>query len=172
MTKLAFKLLIIFIVAISAGIAWVRIRWAVGKNKKEADRLIQNLKDRTYNAGSFADSLSMTIKTIPVSPSFETIQFGQRLNKLPGRQFAGKYMVQYAQFDESNKGIIIGEATITDTVGAGGGHAVTMEMPCWLLVEHDAATNSVSFKSTIPESSDHHYLQEQFAEIIVRECTA
>jgi len=60
---------------------------------------------------------------------------------------------------------------MTDVIGAGGSQAVTLKMPCWLLVEHDSATNSIFFKSTIPESSDHHDLQEQLAQIIVRECS-
>ena len=172
MTKLAFKLIIIVIVLISAGIAWVKIKWAVNKNQREADRLIKGLKDETFDAGSFADSLCMNIKVIPASPAFDLAVFGQKLKTLSGKQLAGKYQVQHAQFDESKKGIIIAEGSVTDTIGAGGSHAVTLKLPCWMLVEHDPAANTISFRSTLPESSDHHYLQEQLAEIIVRECAA
>jgi hypothetical protein len=170
MTKLALKIIIVAIVLISAGIAWVRIRWAIGKNQREADRLVKGLKDGVYNAGSFSDSLSMSIKVIPASSNFDPVVFGRKLNTLSGRQLAGKYQVQHAQFDNSDKGIIIGEGSMIDVIGAGGSKAVTLKMPCWLLVEHDSATNSIFFKSTVPESSDHHYLQEQFAQIIVMEC--
>lgn len=172
MTKLAIKVIIISIIAVSAGIAWVRIKWAVGKNQKEADRLVGGLKDGTFNAGSFSESLSMNLKILPAPAGFDLAAFGQRLGNLSGKELAGKYKIQHAQFDESEKGIIIGEGSLLDTIGAGGSKAVTLKMPCWLLLDYDAASNNLSFKSTVPESSDHHFLQEQLAAIIVRECTA
>jgi len=90
MSKLAIKLIIGAIVLVSVGIAWARIKWAVGKNRREADRLVKSLKDGTYNAGSFSDSLSMNVKVIPAPQGFDQVAFGEKLNTMSGKPLGGE----------------------------------------------------------------------------------
>lgn len=82
-------------------------------------------------------------------------------------------MVQHADLNENGKGIVIGEARVTDHVPVyNKNQEMDIHFPCWLYIDLNAENEKVDFRSTFPESKDHHYLLEELSEEVFKLCIA
>lgn len=163
------KLTIAIVVLLGAGIVWLRAQWARSRNSHAAKEIIDNLKSGKYGIESYAESLNIMICSKPISPVFDPAATRERLRALTGKQLEGKFSIQFADMNDQGKGIVIGEAKSKDIVaGYGGNKEIDIHFPCWVYIDADRENNSMNFRSTFPESKDHHYLLEDLSGIIYK----
>lgn len=160
------KLTIALIVLIGAGIAWLRMQWAVGQNKKESDRLINGLKDGSFTVDSFDESLGFVIQSKALPEGMDKATFFNKLPALTNTRMKNRFPVQYATTDQHSKAIVFGNGGVKDTLSASSGKQVEVTYPCWVSVAAVPSSEEIIFKSTMPDGKDHQYLLQDFANAI------
>ena len=163
------KLAIAAVVLIAGGVAWLRMQWAVEKNKKTAGKIIDGLKNGTYDAGSFEESLGMTIRKKQLTEDFDQRLFSQRISELTNNKLLDKFKIDYAVVESNGRGIVIAEAAIKDVLSAGS-KEVTVTYPCWLYLQLDNDNQEMYFKSSMPDGKDHHHLLEDISDVVYERC--
>lgn len=106
------KAIIIIIGLVIAAVAWMRMQWAVGRNKRVAGKIVDKLKDGTYAPESLAESLSMLIRTRPLPENANHQVIRQNMTGLTNNRLRDKFKVQYATMDAGNKGVVIAEGVV------------------------------------------------------------
>jgi hypothetical protein len=161
------KLTIGIIILLGAGIAWLRAEWGRSKNKNASRQLIDDLKSGKYMIESYAGSFEILIWSADIDQEFNQPAIKQYLNSLNAKKVLDKFTVAYADMDDNQKGIVIGEGLIKDYVHD---KEIEVHYPCWIYIDTDAINRTVSFKSTFPENKDHHYLLEDLSQEIYKQC--
>ncbi|MFN8288915.1 MAG: hypothetical protein U0U70_01535 [Chitinophagaceae bacterium] len=158
---------------LAAAIAWIRSQWARSQNSGTAKQIIDDLKSGKHSIESYAESLGILITSKPLAQQPDMPAIRQRLQSLNGKRLLGKFTIQHSDMNERGKGIVIGEARATDVVpGYGRNQEMEIHFPCWLYIDLDTAQGKVDYRSTFPESKDHHYLLEDLSAAINQECMA
>lgn len=163
------KLTIIAITGIIALVAWLRMQWAVGQNKQVAGKMIDDLKNGTYAPESFAESLSLLVKSRPIPELVDMAEFRQKLGTLSNTKQKGKFNVQYAVMNLNDKGIVVAEGVAKDVLSATN-KQVDVTYPCWIYIETDPEKNELRFKSTLPDGDDHTHLLKEITDVIYDHC--
>jgi hypothetical protein len=163
------KLTIAVIVLAVAGVAWMRTQWAVGKNKRAAGKLIEGLKNGSLTIESFAESLDMVMRTRQLPDGADISVFMRNLLALTNKKLREKFTVQYA-LSRGNKGIVIAEGVVKDTLSVASNHVADITYPCWLYIHADPSKNEIYFKSSMPDGKDHHHLLEDISDEIYKKC--
>lgn len=165
------KLSIAIVVLLAAGVMWLRAQWARSKNNSAAGEIINDLKSGKYVIESYAGALGIMICSKPYPQAFDPASVKNKLQELTGKQLQGKFSIRYADMNPEGKGIIIAEAKSKDIVaGYGGNKEIDIHFPCWLYIDTDTANSKVDFRSTFPESKDHHYTLEDLCGEIYSQC--
>ena len=158
------KLTIAILVLLAAGVIWLRAQWARSKNSNEARQIIDDLKSGKYVIESYAESLGIMISSKTYEAGFDPAAAKTRLQALAGKQLLGKFSVRYADMNENGKGIVIAEGRAKDIIaGYSGNKEIDIHFPCWLYIDTDVQGNKIDFRSTFPESKDHHYMLEDLS---------
>ncbi|MCB0777499.1 MAG: hypothetical protein KDB99_14400 [Chitinophagaceae bacterium] len=158
------KLIIGALVLLAAGIVWLRAQWARSKNSNTANQIINDLKSGKYGIESYAESLSILIYSKAVKDSISVLNMPKQFESLSGSKLLDKFSIQYAAMNESGKGIIIAEAKDKDIIPMyNGNKEVDIHFPCWIYIDINKEDKKVDFKSTFPESKEHHYLLEDLS---------
>lgn len=167
------KLIIgIGVILFSAGI-WIRSQWGRSKNNSTAKQIIDDLKSGKYVIESYAESLGILICTKVLPKEADLKQMKTKLQAFIGKQLLSKYKIEYADLNDNGNGIIIAEAKGKELVPVyGGNKEIEIHFPCWLYIQADQDNARIEFKSTFPESKDHHYLLEDLAAEIYKQFTA
>ena len=164
------KLIVGAIVLGAAGVAWLRMQWAVDKNKRAAGKIIEGLKSGTLSVESFEESLGMNIKSRQLPAEVSVAAFQEKLIALTNIKLCEKFKIQYVAFDQNNNGIVIAEGKVKDTLSAASNSQVDVTYPCWIYIELPASQQEVYFKSSMPDGKDHHYLLEDISDAIFAYC--
>jgi hypothetical protein len=165
------KLVIGIGILLFGGFIWLRSQWARSKNSGAAKQIINDLQSGKYVIESYAESLGILICSKPLPEKTNLAIVKQLLQSLKGKPLQNKFNIQYADMNQNGKGIIIAEAKAKDIVPLyNSNKEIDIHFPCWLYIDTDEANNKVDFKSTFPESKDHHYLLEDFAVEIYDQC--
>lgn len=162
------KLTIAIALLAAGGIVWLRSEWGRSKNKNASKQIIDDLKSGKFVIESYADSLNILISSIRINSEMDWAAIKQKLNLLAGKKLLEKFQIDYADSNENNKAIVIGEAISKDYIQE---KEINIFFPCWLYVELNADNNELQFKSTFPESKDHHYLLEDLANELYKQMT-
>jgi hypothetical protein len=163
------KLTIGIIVLAVAGVAWLRTQWAVDKNKRAADKLIDGLKNGSMTIESFEESLDMLIKTRQLPDDKNLSVFLRNLPGLTNKKLDPKFTVKYA-LSSGNKGIVIAEGVVKDTISVASNHETDITYPCWVYIHANPSQQEIYFKSTMPDGKDHHHLLEDISDEIYKDC--
>lgn len=163
------KSVIIIIGLLVAAVAWLRMQWAVGRNKRVAGKIVDRLKDGTYAPESLAESLPMLIRTRPLPENANLQVVRQNMAGLTNNRLRDKFKVQYATMNPDNKGVVIAEGVVRDQL-SGGTAEVDVTYPCWLYIEITEPGNEIRFRSSMPDGKDHHYLLEDISDAIFERC--
>ena len=161
------KITIGIIVFLIIGITWLRVQWGRSKNQNASRQIVEDLKSGKYVIESYADSLNIMIWSKLVSEEINTAGIKHYLHSLNGKKVLDKFTVQYGDFNQNNKGIIIGEGSVKDTIHD---KEIDVFYPCWLYIDINESNKEVSFRSTFPENKDHHYLLEELSQEIYNQC--
>lgn len=163
------KLTVAIIVLAVAGVAWLRTQWAVDKNKRAAGKLIDGLKNGSLTIESFEESLDMLMRTRQLPDGTSLSVFMTNLPVLTNTKLGKKFTVKYAS-SSGNKGIVIAEGVVKDTVSIASNHETDITYPCWLYIYTDHSQKEIYFKSTMPDGKDHHHLLEDISDEIYKKC--
>jgi hypothetical protein len=147
------------------GIAWLRIRWAVSRNRDTSAKLVKDLKSGTINFESLADSLGMSIRNTPIPANRQLSPLSVAAERWTGRKLRDKFMVQHTHIEMETKAVIIGEASCTD-INTATGKEMKITYPCWLRMDIDPVAGFARFFSSMPENKDHQYLLEDLSDEI------
>lgn len=156
-TKAIVGILLLLVV----GVLWLRMQWGRSKNKNQSRKIIDDLKSGKHDIESYSEALSILIFSKPVQQKIDDQKIRQYLQSLNGKKTNHKFTIEYGDLNENNKGIVIGEGFVKDTIHD---RQVDVFYPCWIYIDIDE--NNVSFKSTFPENKDHHYLLEDLSQEI------
>ena len=85
------KLVIGVIILIVAGVAWLRMQWAIDKNKRAAGKIVDGLKNGTYSVESFEESLNMQIRTRPLPAGVNMNSIQQSVAALANTKLKNKF---------------------------------------------------------------------------------
>jgi hypothetical protein len=163
------KLTLAIIVLAVTGVAWLRTHWAVDKNKRAAGKLIDGLKNGNLTVESFEGSLDMAIRTRKLPDGADLSVFMGNLPTLTGKKIGEKFTVKYALSD-GNKGIVIAEGVVKDTISVASSQETDITYPCWLYIHADHSQKDIYFKSSMPDGKDHHHLLEDISDEIYKRC--
>jgi hypothetical protein len=164
------KIIIGAVILGAAGIGWLRMQWAVSKNKKVAGSIIDGLKSGSFTVESFEESLGMLIRSKQITNGFSASSFKENAEKLANKKLREKFIVQYATMNPDYKGVVIAEAVVKGLFASDSNKEIDITYPCWIYIEINLEQHDVKFRSSMPESKDHHYLLEDIADSIFEEC--
>jgi hypothetical protein len=164
------KLIVGAVLLIGAIITWLRMQWAIGKNKREANKIVEQLKNGNYTPEMLEESLGFLVKSKPMPAGADIAAFQRNLSQLTNGKLRGKFKVQYAEMNQQQKGIVIAEGVVKDHISVGSNKEVDVTYPCWLYLEVTPHPEEVRFKSSMPDGKDHHYLLEDISDAIYEHC--
>lgn len=164
------KITIVILTLLIGGIAWLRMQWAVDKNKRMAAKIIDGLKNGTYTPEALEESLGMLVRNRPLPDGTDIHSFQRNLSALTNGKLRGNFKVQYAEMNPQLKGVVIAEGVVKDQLAAGSNKEVNVTYPCWLYIEVASQQQEILFKSSMPDGKDHHYLLEDIADAIYERC--
>jgi hypothetical protein len=165
------KIIVGSAILLAAGIVWLRVQWARSKNSNTSQKIVADLQSSKYVIESYADSLSIMIRTKTILQPLNPTVVREYLHSLIGKKPLNKFMIRYGDMNENAKGIVIGEGAVKDSIQMPGQNKeIDVFYPCWLYIEMNENGTEVSFKSTFPENKDHHYLLEELSGEIYDQC--
>lgn len=167
---MSFKLVITILLLCGGAVMWLRMQWAIDKNKRAANKIVNGLKDGTYSVESFEESLAMTIRTKKLPATIDITAFQRHLEALTGTKLREKFTVQYATMNGNHKGIVIAKGVVKDLFSAASDKQIDVTYPCWIYIETDKQHEELYFKSSMPDGKDHHYLLEDISDAIYERC--
>jgi len=165
------KLTFIIITAAIAGIIWLRTIWARQKNRNASKKIVEDLKSGKHDIESYAESLDIFICSKSFQSDFDTAVTKKYLNSLAEKKLLEKYFILHGDFNGNKNGIVIAEVMAKDSVSLAGKEAeIDIFYPCWLYITVNEKDKQIVFRSTFPESKDHHHLLEDLAGEIYVQC--
>jgi hypothetical protein len=159
------KVTILVFILLSTAFIWVRSQWARSKNTNEAKQIISDLQSGKYDVESYAEALNILIRSVALQQMLDYSFLKQQIEVLVGKAFLQKYTIQYATINKNGNGILIGEAKIKELVaGYHGNKEIDIHLPCWLYIKIDETNKKIDFKSTFPETKEHHFVLDDLAD--------
>lgn len=164
------KILIAIVFLLIAGISWLMQQRRNSKNAGTSRSMIDGLKSGHYGVTSFAETLSMNVRSFPLAMDTDPASAGRKLAGFTGNKLLEKFNVLHAQADQQ-AAVVIAEAVIKDFVqGYNNQKEIDLLYPCWMYVDARSDEGQVYFRSSMPTDKDHQFLLEDLADEIYKQC--
>lgn len=158
------KLVLISVMAIGLVFVWVRAKWAISKNRRQTNKLVNGLRNREFGVRDLATSLNVIILRKPIDADMDMAALAPKLTQLTGKSLESRFTISYAVAERDGHSAVIAEAHVKSYLESGEfSKSTVLHYPCWFYLQPDMRNAEWKFFSVMPVDEEHKHAMEDFA---------